>query len=335
MVRPSRSIRGISSREVRERSQARAEELGAPGHARPRDPRRLGSRRRGIGRVSRCGRRRWGLSPRRRSQAARPAELIARRALEHEPRRSRAAESRSARSRRARRTASVRSWSRRSRLAGHTPGRRSASAIRSLDVLAVGDHLVGGRVSVRVRHRAAYRFTLAGSGRTAAPRSAGAGRPRARRRLSTPPEALEIAEADLAYLRALHAAVAGALGGAERDRERAREAGLEVEPPRPAEITGDARLERRGAARRSCCRPDVCRIARRGGAQGRSDRAGCHGRRDRAALRRGGVDTVGREVTLELAEKAHGRIAPLPHAQGREGSAGAGRAGRGGRRGCR
>ena len=49
----------------------------------------------------------------------------------------------------------------------------------------------------------------------------------------TAAEALAIAEADLTYLRELRAAVSGALeGGANPDR--AREAGLAVDAPRPA-----------------------------------------------------------------------------------------------------
>ena len=55
-------------------------------------------------------------------------------------------------------------------------------------------------------------------------------------------EALEIAEADLAYLRELRAAVAGALERGD-DGVRAREAGLAVEPPRPASDGPDMRLE--------------------------------------------------------------------------------------------
>ena len=53
-------------------------------------------------------------------------------------------------------------------------------------------------------------------------------------------EALELARADLAYLRALQAAVAGALAqGADRDE--ARDAGLAIEPSRPAEQSADMR----------------------------------------------------------------------------------------------
>ena len=119
-------------------------------------------------------------------------------------------------------------------LAGHTPD-GLGFRIRSLDVLAVGDHLSIVEFPF-VSDAVAYRFTLAGlidvlRHDPPAQVVPGHGPP------VSAAEALEIAEADLAYLRALRDAVAGALA-AGADRERAREAGLKVEPPRPAETTG-------------------------------------------------------------------------------------------------
>ncbi len=119
-------------------------------------------------------------------------------------------------------------------LAGHTPD-GLGFRIRSLDVLAVGDHLSMVEFPF-VSDTAAYRFTLAGLIdilRHDPPAQVVPGHGPA---LSAA-QALEIAEADLAYLRALRDAVGGALA-ADADRERAHEAGLEVEPPRPAEIAG-------------------------------------------------------------------------------------------------
>ena len=119
-------------------------------------------------------------------------------------------------------------------LAGHTAD-GVGFRVRSLDVLAVGDHLSTLEFPF-VSDTAAYRFTLAGlvdlihhdrpaqvvSGH--GPAVSGT-------------EALAIAEADLAYLRALRDAVAQTLakGG---DRAHARDAGLAVVPPRPAQIAG-------------------------------------------------------------------------------------------------
>jgi glyoxylase-like metal-dependent hydrolase (beta-lactamase superfamily II) len=119
-------------------------------------------------------------------------------------------------------------------LAGHTPD-GLGFRIRALDVLAVGDHLSVVEFPF-VSDTAAYRFTLAGlidvlRHDPPAQVVPGHGPP-----LSAG-QALEVAEADLAYLRALRDAVVGALA-AGADRERAHEAGLAVEPPRPAEIAG-------------------------------------------------------------------------------------------------
>ena len=119
-------------------------------------------------------------------------------------------------------------------LAGHTPD-GLGFRIRSLDVLVVGDHLSLVEFPF-VSDSAAYRFTLAGlidvlRHDPPAQVVPGHGPP-----LSAA-EALEIAEADLAYLRALRDAVSGALASGA-DRERAHEAGLEAQPPRPAEIAG-------------------------------------------------------------------------------------------------
>ena len=119
-------------------------------------------------------------------------------------------------------------------LAGHTPD-GLGFRVRSLDVLAVGDHLSTVEFPF-VSDTAAYRFTLAGlidvlRHDPPAQVVPGHGPP-----LSAS-QALEIAEADLAYLRALRDAVAGALASGA-DRERAHEAGLEAQPPRPAEIAG-------------------------------------------------------------------------------------------------
>jgi glyoxylase-like metal-dependent hydrolase (beta-lactamase superfamily II) len=113
-------------------------------------------------------------------------------------------------------------------LPGHTPD-GTAYRVRALDLLAIGDHLSPDEYPL-ITSTSAYRSTLAaliellehdppahvvpGHGPT-----------------MTAAEALAIARADLAYLRALHAAVAAALvGGGGRDA--AREAGLAVEPPR-------------------------------------------------------------------------------------------------------
>jgi hydroxyacylglutathione hydrolase len=119
-------------------------------------------------------------------------------------------------------------------LAGHTPD-GLGYRVRSLDVLVVGDHLSQVEFPF-VSDTAAYRFTLAGLIDFLRHDPPGLVVPGHGPPLSAI-QALEIAEADLSYLRALRDAVGGALatGG---DRERAREAGLEVEPPRPAETAG-------------------------------------------------------------------------------------------------
>jgi hydroxyacylglutathione hydrolase len=119
-------------------------------------------------------------------------------------------------------------------LAGHTPD-GLGFRIRSLDVLAVGDHLSPVEFPF-VSDAAAYRFTLAGLIevlRHDPPAQVVPGHGPA----LDAAQALAIAEADLAYLRALRDAVAGALASGA-GRERAHEAGLEAEPPRPAETPG-------------------------------------------------------------------------------------------------
>ena len=112
-------------------------------------------------------------------------------------------------------------------LPGHTPD-GVAYRVRALDLLAVGDHL--SRIEFPfVTSSAGYRATLAGLIdvlRHDPPASVVPGHGPA----LTAEEALEVAEADLAYLRALRAAVLGAGG----DRTRARAAALAVEPPREA-----------------------------------------------------------------------------------------------------
>ena len=116
-------------------------------------------------------------------------------------------------------------------LAGHTPD-GVGFRVRSLGVLAVGDHLSTIEFPF-VSDTAAYRATLAGLIellRHDPPTQVVSGH--------GPPvgaaEALELAVADLAYLRALHGAVAGALAQGA-DREEARIAGLAIEPSRSAE----------------------------------------------------------------------------------------------------
>jgi len=112
-------------------------------------------------------------------------------------------------------------------LPGHTPD-GVAYRVRALDLLAVGDHL--SRVEFPfVTSTASYRATLAGlidTLRHDPPATVVPGHGPALKA----EEALEVAEADLAYLRALRAAVLGAGG----DRERARAAALGIEPPRQA-----------------------------------------------------------------------------------------------------
>ena len=112
-------------------------------------------------------------------------------------------------------------------LRGHTAD-GTAYRIRELDVLVVGDHLSAVEFPF-ASTTSEYRTTLAGliellrndPPATVIP---GHGPP-----LSAA-EALTIAEADLAYLRALRDAVAAA----GNDRERARSAATEVPLPRPA-----------------------------------------------------------------------------------------------------
>jgi hydroxyacylglutathione hydrolase len=116
-------------------------------------------------------------------------------------------------------------------LPGHTED-GTAYRIRALDLLAVGDHLSSIEFPF-VSSTADYRSTLAGlvellrcdpPGRVVCghgPEHTAAG-------------ALAVAEADLDYLWRLHDAVGGALAG-RADRERARAAGLAVEPPRAGE----------------------------------------------------------------------------------------------------
>lgn len=126
-------------------------------------------------------------------------------------------------------------------LIGHTPD-GTAYRCRDLDVLAVGDHLSAIEFPFATS-TAAYRGTLAAlidllrrdpPGRVVpghGPELTAAG-------------ALAIAEADLAYLWELHDAVA--TGGT---REKARAAGLAVEPSRPAaDDLGQARAENVEAA---------------------------------------------------------------------------------------
>jgi glyoxylase-like metal-dependent hydrolase (beta-lactamase superfamily II) len=113
-------------------------------------------------------------------------------------------------------------------LPGHTPD-GTAYRVRALDLLAIGDHLSPDEYPL-ITSTSAYRSTLAtliellendppahvvpGHGPT-----------------MTAAVALAIAREDLAYLRALHAAVAGALADGT-GYEGARAAGLTVKPPR-------------------------------------------------------------------------------------------------------
>jgi hydroxyacylglutathione hydrolase len=115
-------------------------------------------------------------------------------------------------------------------LPGHTPD-GTAYRVRALDLLAVGDHLSAVEFPF-VSSTAAYRSSLAGLIELLRHDPPGQVFPGHGPALAAA-EALGIAEADLGYLRELHAAVAGELadGGT---RERAREAGLAVEPPRAA-----------------------------------------------------------------------------------------------------
>jgi glyoxylase-like metal-dependent hydrolase (beta-lactamase superfamily II) len=111
-------------------------------------------------------------------------------------------------------------------LPGHTPD-GTAYRCRELDLLAVGDHLSTVEFPFATS-TAAYRGTLAALldllHRDPPARVVPGHGPEL-----TAAAAIAVAEADLAYLWALHDAVAG---GATR--EEAREAGLAVELPRPA-----------------------------------------------------------------------------------------------------
>jgi hydroxyacylglutathione hydrolase len=119
-------------------------------------------------------------------------------------------------------------------LSGHTPD-GVAYRVRALDLLIAGDHL--SRIEFPFASSpAAYRATLAALIdllRHDPPALVVPGHGP----VLTAVEALEVAEADLAYLRALHAAVLGTGG----DRERARRAALAVEPPRMTEDLSAAR----------------------------------------------------------------------------------------------
>lgn len=112
-------------------------------------------------------------------------------------------------------------------LPGHTPD-GTGYRLRALDLLVVGDHLSPVEFPF-ASSTADYRFTLAGlvdllEHDPPAQVAPGHGP------LLTAADALAVARADLAYLRALHAAVSHAL----RRGEDARAAGLAVELPRPA-----------------------------------------------------------------------------------------------------
>jgi glyoxylase-like metal-dependent hydrolase (beta-lactamase superfamily II) len=112
-------------------------------------------------------------------------------------------------------------------LRGHTPD-GTAYRIRELDLLAVGDHLSAAEFPF-VSSTSEYRATLAGLVdllRTDPPAHVAPGHGPA----LTTTQAAAIAEADLAYLRALRDTVAGARG----DRARARAAAMRVQPPRAA-----------------------------------------------------------------------------------------------------
>jgi glyoxylase-like metal-dependent hydrolase (beta-lactamase superfamily II) len=121
-------------------------------------------------------------------------------------------------------------------LPGHTAD-GTAYRVRALDVLAVGDHLSAVEFPF-VSSTADYRTTLAGLIdllRHDPPARVLPGHGPA----LTAAEALAIAEADLAYLRALRDAVAGALA-AGANREQARAAGQAIETPRtaPGDLAG-------------------------------------------------------------------------------------------------
>jgi glyoxylase-like metal-dependent hydrolase (beta-lactamase superfamily II) len=115
-------------------------------------------------------------------------------------------------------------------LPGHTAD-GTGYRVRALDALIVGDHLSAVEFPF-VSSTADYRMTLAGLIdvlRHDPPAQVVPGHGPA----LTAAEALAIAEADLAYLRALHEAVAGAIAKGA-NREQARAAGLAVDPPREA-----------------------------------------------------------------------------------------------------
>jgi glyoxylase-like metal-dependent hydrolase (beta-lactamase superfamily II) len=109
-------------------------------------------------------------------------------------------------------------------LTGHTED-GTGYRIHDLGLLIVGDHLSPVEFPF-AKSPAAYRFTLAGLIETLRQDRPDAVIPGHGPPLE-PDEALRIAEADLAYLRSLHAAVAGAA-----TREEAHAAGSAVELPR-------------------------------------------------------------------------------------------------------
>lgn len=118
-------------------------------------------------------------------------------------------------------------------LPGHTPD-GTGYRVRALDLLVVGDYLSPVEFPF-ASSTADYRFTLAGLVDLLEhdpPTQVAPGHGP----LLTAAEALEVARSDLAYLRELHAAVAGAV----RRGEDARAAGLAVELPRvaPEELAG-------------------------------------------------------------------------------------------------
>jgi glyoxylase-like metal-dependent hydrolase (beta-lactamase superfamily II) len=112
-------------------------------------------------------------------------------------------------------------------LAGHTSD-GTGYRVRELDLLAVGDHLSAVEFPF-VSSTSDYRTTLAGLIEVLRDDPPAAVVPGHGPSL-TAAEALGIAEADLAYLRALRDAVAAA----GDDRARARAAALAVPLPRPA-----------------------------------------------------------------------------------------------------
>jgi glyoxylase-like metal-dependent hydrolase (beta-lactamase superfamily II) len=111
-------------------------------------------------------------------------------------------------------------------LAGHTPD-GVAYRVRRLDLLAVGDHLSAVEFPFATSP-AAYRATLAALAEVLRRDPPGRVVPGHGPELSAA-EALAIAEADLDYLWALHAAARAAA-----TREQAQEAALAVPLPRPA-----------------------------------------------------------------------------------------------------